>query len=549
MPDPSDNTRVQRGLEDINQAFKERDVEARAKAMAMPYVNLITSPINSDLSALLSRVEAEGAKAALFFKSGKQLRLAVTDPQSATTQELVNRLKASGYEVGLALGSSESINAAHRIYFQEKYKRAEKIENKVEENAMGSFDVEIANLADLKGKIESASADVGLNIIELGSFKARATDIHFQPERGNVLVRFRIDGVLRPIFYLTREAYDGLLKQIKQLAHLKLNVSIIPQDGQYTFTVNQRQINVRVSLLPTRFGEACVMRLLDPGDATLGFTELGYEGEALKHLEQAAGLPHGLILITGPTGSGKTTTLYALLKAIDPKLKKIVTLEDPVEYGLEGITQSQVNPEVGYTFSSGLRAVLRQDPNVIMVGEIRDLETAETAAQASLTGHLVISTLHTNSALESIPRLVNMGVKSFILAPALDLIIAQRLVRRVCTHCVEQRPATAPEQEQIQLTLDQIKAKGIPVAASLTTLRKIVGCTECGQSGYKGQVALAEVLRFNQELRDLLLENKPMPAVYDYINKHCRMLTLHEDGILKVIRGLTTLEEVYRVTV
>ncbi|MFH0820665.1 MAG: GspE/PulE family protein [Candidatus Peregrinibacteria bacterium] len=540
-----DNTKVQRGIQDINQAFKEREVESRAKTLGLPYVNLLTTPLNTDLNKILPREASEHAQAALFFKSGKQLRLAVVDPQADFTRALVDELTRKGYQVSLALASEESVQSAQRIYFKDRYQPQVEV---AEEKGSVTAEEEIANLGELKAKIENSRFDVALHIVEVGGYRATATDIHFQPQVESVVVRFRIDGVLHPVFSLNREIYEGILKELKQRSHLKLNVTTVPQDGQYTFDSNGRQINVRVSLLPTRYGEACVMRLMDPEKAFVDFKELGFSGEALRNLEEGIKLPHGLILVTGPTGAGKTTTLYALLKAMDTQAKKVITLEDPVEYNLPGVTQSQVSPEVGYTFSNGLRAILRQDPNVIMVGEIRDQETAEIAAQASLTGHLVISTLHTNAAIESIPRLINMGVKGFILAPALDLIIAQRLVRRLCS-CAVDRPVTAVEQEHIQVTLDQIKAKGLETPVLPPNLRRAVGCNACGKTGYRGQLAIAEVLRFNQELRDLLLEAKPMPVIYDYINKHCRMLSLHEDGILKVLGGITTLEEVYRVSI
>jgi len=250
--------------------------------------------------------------------------------------------------------------------------------------------------------------------------------------------------------------------------------------------------------------------------------------------------------VTGPTGSGKTTTMYSMLQSIDTKSKKVITLEDPVEYELAGITQSQVDHDVEYTFASGLRAILRQDPDIIMVGEIRDLETAETAAQASLTGHLVISTLHTNSAIESISRLVNMGVKGFILAPALDLIVAQRLVRKLC-ECAEDKPIAETEKARIQPLLESITKKGVQPPAMPATLKHAKGCDKCGTIGYTGQMAIAEVLRFDPGLRDLLLEDKPMSEIHLYINEHLKMLSLSEDGVLKVIRGDTTLEEVFRV--
>ncbi len=549
MPAAQTSQKAQAGMQDINQTFKERDIQAKAVTLGMPYVNLINAPVNADLAQLLTQEESEAAHAALFMKIGKKLRMGVSDPKLPKAVAVIDKLKGEGFEVSLSLCSEESLSSARRIYFSDQYKKQAVIENIVEEQDLGSFAVEIKNLGDLKDKIEKANFDEALNYVQVGSYRARASDVHFQPEEKEVLVRVRVDGVLKPVFSLSLKIYDGILKQIKHLSHLKLNVTNIPQDGQYSFKVNRKQINVRVSILPSHYGETCVMRLLDAETTFAGFEELGYEGEALRNIQEAVQLPHGMILVTGPTGSGKTTTMYSMLQSIDTKAKKVITLEDPIEYNLSGISQSQVNPDAGYDFSTGLRAILRQDPDVIMVGEIRDFETAETAAQASLTGHLVISTLHTNSAIESIPRLVNMGVKSFVLAPALDLIVAQRLVRKLCPYCVEERAITPIEKEHIEFTLQAIQAKGIEIPPAPTVLKQSKGCDKCGQTGFIGQIAVTEVLRFSQELRDLILKNAAMPDIYDYINKHSKMLSLHEDGILKVIKGVTTLDEVYRIAV
>ena len=548
MPTAGSATKVQNEIKDINQSFKERDIQEKAKALDIPYVNLILLPVNPDFSKYLSQQDAENANAAIFFKSGKKIKLAVTDPEKPETKALLEKMKTGGYEVTSNLCSEESLKEAQKIYFTSEYIKRKKItETTIEEKDLGTFVEEIKNLEQLREKIEKSTYEEALSYIQVGGYKTKASDIHFQPEENRVLVRFRIDGVLRPVFYLSRQIYEGLTKQIKFLAQLKLNITKIPQDGQFNFIVNKRRINVRVSMLPSNYGETCVMRLLDSKKTFEQFESLGFEGEALKNLRECITLPHGMILITGPTGSGKTTTMYSMLQSIDTKAKKIITLEDPIEYNLDGITQSQVNPDADYSFILGLRAILRQDPDVIMIGEIRDIETAETAAQASLTGHLVISTLHTNSAVEAIPRLANMGVKSFILAPALDLIVAQRLVRVVCPDCSKERQITDKEREHFEQTLESVKAKGFNVPDMPKTIKETKGCDKCGNTGFIGQIAIVEVLRFNQQLRDLMLENKPMPEIYDYITKNCKMISMHEDGILKVIRGITTLEEVYRV--
>ncbi len=540
-------SKAQRQIADMKQQEKERDIQEKAKRLGMPYVNLLRFSVNRDLETFIPKEKSVTAKAAAFFKSGKKVRLAVLNPDLPKTKVLITELKIKGYDVSVILCSSESLAKAQEIYFFEKKEvHGKAIENVVIESELQTAAGELESLEELKKKIESSASDQALNTIQVGAYRSNASDIHFQPQEKNVLVRFRIDGVLKQVFTLAPDTYKGLITQIKYLTHLKLNISNIPQDGQYSFLINERKINVRVSIMPSHYGETIVMRLLDSQKTFEAFEKLGYEGDVLANIIRALKLPHGMILVTGPTGSGKTTTMYSMLQSVDTKAKKVITLEDPIEYDLPGITQSQVDADAEYNFSIGLRAILRQDPDIIMVGEIRDLETAETAAQASLTGHLVISTLHTNSAIESISRLSNMGVKSFILAPALDLIIAQRLVRKLC-ECAEENTITDEQRSVLQIAVESIVKKGIKAPSVPMTLKHPKGCSKCGNLGYIGQIAIAEVLSFNQELRNLLIKNTSIPEINKYIDEHLKMLTLHEDGILKVIRGITTLEEVYRV--
>ena len=547
IPDQSPSL-AQQQIAGLAQEEKEKAVQNKAKQLNLPYVNLLRFRVNSDLKSFVPKEKSLKAKAAAFFKSGKKVRLAVLNPNLPATKALVTELKIKGYDVSVILCSSDSLKNAQSVYFEaQKEIHGEMISNVVDSELSNTTQA-LENLEELKHEIETSASDQALNLIQVGAYKSRASDIHFQPEEKEVLVRFRVDGVLHQVFTINPEVYKGLVTQIKYFAKLKLNITRIPQDGQHTFLINGRKINVRVSTMPSHYGETIVMRLLDSDRTFDSFETLGYEGEALQNIEASLRLPHGMILITGPTGSGKTTTMYSMLQSVDTKSKKVITLEDPIEYDLVGITQSQVEADGEYDFPTGLRAILRQDPDIIMVGEIRDLETAETAAQASLTGHLVISTLHTNSALEALSRLSNMGVKSFILAPALDLIVAQRLVRKLCEHCSQEKPITSDERARVQLALDSIQKKGIEAPAMPTALRHSKGCEHCGQLGYQGQTAIAEVLRFTQLLRDMILEEKPLPEIYDYVNKHCKMLTLHEDGVLKVIRGVTTFDEVYRVS-
>lgn len=546
---PEDKTKIQIGLQNINQDSKEKDVQERAKIMGVSYVKLLNIPLNPDYGKMISKEDSVVSGIVIFFKSGKDIKLAVIDPTNPKTKEFIDIFEQKEYKITINLCSEESLRYAQDIYYANEHEAKKSKTNAFNESDLASFADEIKNLEDIKEKIEHSTYDVALNYIQVGGYKTHSSDIHFQPEQNGVLVRFRIDGILKPVFTLTHDIYDGITKQIKQLSSLKLNITNSPQDGQYSFLINKRKINVRVSYLPSKYGESCVMRLLDSQKTFSDFEKLGFEGLALKNIKKGAQLPHGMILVTGPTGSGKTTTMYSMLQSIDIQKEKVITLEDPIEYDLSGITQSQVDTYAKYDFATGLRAVLRQDPDIIMIGEIRDLETAEVAAQASLTGHLVISTLHTNSALESIPRLINMGLKSYILAPSLELIIAQRLVRKVCPHCKKTRKATLPEQKQIEMVLEIVKSKNIEAPAVPTEITYGEGCDKCAGTGYLGQIVISEVLRFTDEIRALILEDESISKIRHHINQHSKMLSLQEDGIMKVIKGVTTLEEVYRVTV
>ncbi len=339
-----------------------------------------------------------------------------------------------------------------------------------------------------------------------------ASDIHASPEKDSVRMEIRLHGMLEELSPMTKANYEQFLRQIKFLAKLKLNITNIPQDGQYTFPTEGRIVNVRVATLPSRFGETVTLRLLDPKRGIIPLTELGFPGDMKDQLENLVKLPHGLILVTGPTGSGKTTTLYSLLHTLIGTKRNIVTLEDPVEYEISGIVQSEIDPDHGFTFASGLRSVLRHDPNVVLVGEIRDLETAQTAIDASLTGHLVISTLHTNSAIEAIPRLLSMGVSPYTFAPALRAILAQRLIRTVS---------------------EEAKAKGI---------------TDAADPGlYADRMVLPELLTISPAMRDLILVQETEEQLMSQAKKD-GYLTMKEWGKVLVEQGITTQEEIARVT-
>lgn len=533
----------------INLDFKERSIEDKAKSSGgkYGYIDIALTPINPDLFHLVDADQAEQALTIPFFRLGKKLRVATADPDSSLSQTIIDSFVKQGYEVQINLASAEGIKQSLVQFHNAQLKPKVKIETGFNEAELEEYQKELENLANLASKIQASSAKEGLNILQIGAIKTGASDIHFQPEEEKVLIRFRIDGLLQEVTSINFDVYKQLAQQIKYDSGMKLNVTSVPQDGRTEFEVNGREIDVRVSALPTAYGETLVLRILDSGKQFGNFEELGFSADHLKTLDEISKLSQGMILVTGPTGSGKTTTLYTLLERYNTPERKIITLEDPVEYQLQRIVQSQINEGKGYTFAAGLESVLRQDPDVVMIGEIRDLDTANTATQAALTGHVMLSTLHTNSALESVPRLVNMGLKPFTIAPALDTLIAQRLVRGFCPHCVKTESLSQEQIQHLQAELTKVATKTQQTYSVPTELPKACGCEICNNTGYLGRIVVAEIIRMDDEYRELILKDASLMEMRKEAAKR-GILTMYEDGLLKVIAGKTSLEEILRVT-
>jgi type IV pilus assembly protein PilB len=533
-------------ITNINRDLKEKAVAERAKETGMAYVNLSAFPINPDVLHLVREENAKLAMVMPFYKSGKQVRLAINDPMRAETVQVIDALRKQSYDLMLYLASDVSILEAQKLYASQRYKPVEA--KTVEVGTKKLYEEELKNLAKFKDKLETLPAEEALEHLHGGAIKAGASDIHYEPEEKFCTVRFRIDGVLHNVFDISKSAHTNIVNQLKFKSQMKLNITNVPQDGRFSFDVEDRKIDVRVSLLPTQYGESIVCRILDSGKEFLNFDQLGFMWKSLEILKKTVAISNGVVLCTGPTGSGKTTTLYSLIHEMNSPERKIITLEDPIEYNLKGITQSQINEKRGYTFADGLRSVLRQDPNIVMIGEIRDLKTADAAAQAALTGHVLLSTLHTNSAVETIPRLLSIGMKPFIIAPSLHTIIAQRLVRRVCGQCGVDRDAKAEEQKLFEENMEVVKQVHPDTNLQVRLkIKEAKGCEACNLTGFRGQMVLSEVFMVDSDVKKAILDGAPTEEILKLARKQ-GMLTLREDGILKAMLGHTTLDEVFRVT-
>lgn len=533
--------------------IRRKEEEARAKFLAsksnLPYINLLVVPIDIEAIKLIPEEKARKAEIAAIQKQGKKIKVALKDAQNPDSQEIINELKSQDYEITIFIVSKSSLERAWNLY-REIPKTAKEItgEVRVSDQKLKQFQKEIKDIKELKQKISAVSATEILEVFLAGALATDSSDIHIEPQQEKVKIRYRVDGVLQDTAFLPQEIYLKILSRIKLVSGLKLNVKDAPQDGRFTISLDKTEIEVRVSILPGAYGESVVMRILNPKMIALEMEELGMRNDLQEITKEEISRSTGMIIITGPTGSGKTTTLYSFIKKINKPDVKIITIEDPIEYHVEGVSQTQVEPEKGYSFSSGLRSIVRQDPDVILVGEIRDAETASIAMHAALTGHLVFSTLHTNDAAGTIPRLINMGIAPYIIAPAINAAMAQRLIRLLCPKCKKPKKPTTKEMEKIKKAL-----KGLPSHISHPEINEDLkiyepaGCNFCNEIGYKGRAAIYEIFLIDDEMEKLILKSPSSAEVKEMAEKR-GMTPMYVDGILKVLLGETTIEEVERVT-
>lgn len=546
--------RLQERMREISLGELEGLVKSRAAAVGIPYINLEGFPIGPEVLSLVPEDQAQTDKVICFFKLDSELRLGVVDPDGQGIHDLVAQLQRQhiGAHIQLYLISETSFQKAFKLYKAIPKTFTPSLSVRITAKDILRFQSELKNFADLNEKIPTANMTEAFAMIIALAMSNNASDVHVEAEETDVKIRFRLDGMLQEVASIPKSIWPRLIARIKAIAGLKINVTAIPQDGRITIELTDDKLDLRVSTLPAAFGESVVMRLLTGKATGLEFTELGLRGRALEELTRQIQRPNGMIITTGPTGSGKTTTLYAFLTTLNTSERKIITLEDPVEYRIPGLVQSQIDHSKKYTFAKGLRAILRQDPNVVMVGEIRDLETAEVAIQAALTGHLMLSTIHTNDAAGAIPRFLSMGVKPFLLAPALNAVIGQRLVRRIHDTCKIPQTLSSEMQSRVAVLLKTIPVNS-PERAIVDSLPKQQfykgqGCAGCNRSGYKGRIGVYEVFSMNPDVENLILKEQLSDSRMREIIHAAGFITMAQDGILKALDGLTSVEEIFRVT-
>lgn len=543
---------LEQKMKQIQTSEIERLTQREAASHSLPYINLKGFPISPEALSLITKEEAEDAKTIVFLKVTDEIRLATSQP-GEEVEKIAQKLASDQLsDVQIYYCSEASFQFGLSLY-EALPKPIEVVYGvKISADDLQRFEKELSNFKDLQEKLKRISTTDLVTLIIGSALKGNASDIHIETEEREIKIRLRIDGILHEAATIPGSQWKLIISRIKLLAGMKINIDSVPQDGRITIYLTNEKIEIRVSTLPTAYGESVVMRLLRPKSISLDFEQLGVEGLAWERLKEEITRPNGMIVTTGPTGSGKTTTLYAILKRLNAPEVKIITLEDPVEYKLPGINQSQIDHSRDYTFARGLRSILRQDPDIVMVGEIRDTETADIAVQAALTGHLVISTIHTNNAAGAIPRFLSMSVKPFFLAPALNCVIGQRLVRLLCNEC--KRPA---EIDEALMTQVKHELNGLPkdtkINLDVNSLRffapsdKTRTCQACNGLGYNGRLGIYEIFTMNKEIEHMILGSSVSEYDMLAVAKKYGMITMTQDGLIKAARGLTSVEEVLRV--
>jgi type IV pilus assembly protein PilB len=554
MVDFSNEEKQKDRLAELRKKEEEDVVRILATRYGLNFIDLKPIPINTDALRLIPEDLAREAKIAVFDKVAKKIQVALFSPKNDKAVIILNKLEADGYKLNISMTTTASLEKAWERYKDLSY---------AVKTTSGTFDISTDQVTEYMTKIKKIE-DVSLIIKDIlalkkaykisklleamiaGALALSASDIHIEPEETYVGIRFRLDGVLISVFNFDVETYELLLSRFKLLSGMKLNIKNIAQDGRFSVKILNNDIEIRSSILPGAYNESVVMRLLNPKSISVPIEELGIQDRTLNVLMEQIKRPNGMLLITGPTGSGKTTTLYAFMKKIHSPDIKIITIEDPIEYHLPGIVQTQVDEEKDYTFLSGLRAALRQDPDVIMVGEIRDGETASIAINSALTGHLVFSTLHTNTAAGAFPRLIDLGINPKIISSSINVAMAQRLVRKLCVECKKEETPNPKEKIFIDNTINSVTDKTYLEGVQVEKIWRAVGCEKCHKTGYKGRIAITEIILMKKPVEEAIINN-PSDRDIKAAAVSQNLLDMKQDGVIRILKGITSMDELSRV--
>lgn len=540
---------LQKKMGQVGLKEREKETIKKAQQIGVPHIDLDRFPIGHSALRQVPLEEAKKLQAVCFFYSPDQLRVGAVDPISQEVEDLVYQLEERTHaKVVLYIISEHSLEHVFDLYKTLPNVVPVTKDITIKEEDLQKVQVEVQDFGALQDQLKKATTTDSLVVTLGASLQLGASDVHIEAEEEQIVVRFRLDGILHDAATLPKSVYKKLISRIKLVSSLKLNITDKPQDGRFTIKLSSGDVDVRVSTVPTVYGESVVMRLLRQSRKGLSLDGLGLSDRDFKLLKSQIERPNGMVITTGPTGSGKTTTLYACMTLLNQPDVKILTLEDPVEYKMQGVNQSQIDKTKGFTFAKGLRAMLRQDPDIAMVGEIRDLETADIAIQAALTGHLMLSTIHTNSAAGAIPRFLSMGVKPFLLAPALNAIIGQRLVRRLNDNA-KTRATLTPEQEKKVRTLiesmpDDVRQEAESKPFEFYTAPEYL---DNGEMGYKGRIGIYEIFEVTTEIEQMILAGHVSEFDIEQAARAQGMRTMAQDGILKALQGITSIDEVFRV--
>ncbi|MDD5165217.1 MAG: GspE/PulE family protein [Candidatus Pacebacteria bacterium] len=547
-----DEDKQKQHIDNLHHQEEEDLVQILSAKYGVEYVNLVNTPVNTDALRLIDEQIARTTLLAAFAIINKKIKIAARNPSDPRIQDIITDLTQKGYQPEMYITSTLGLEKAWKMYKDLSFayeSRAGSLEISSEEiteiiKQAKSLPTIISILQNTMAAKKSYRVSRILETLVAGALAVNASDLHLEPEEDYVLIRYRLDGVLQEVIRIDNETYALVLSRIKLISGMKLNMKKDSQDGRFSIRLAMGDIEVRVSVLPGAYNESVVMRILNPESIQVSLDSMGINPKLLNILLEEINRPDGMILTTGPTGSGKTTTLYSFLQKVHNPGVKIITLEDPIEYHLPGIVQTQVNDK-GYTFAEGLRAAVRQDPDIIMIGEIRDGETANIAINSALTGHLVFSTLHTNDAAGTFPRLIDLGANPSIIPSAIRVSMAQRLVRRLCQTCKKETLVEGANQNEIETTVNGIEDKAA-IPADRSKMWIPVGCDACNHTGYKGRIGIYEAILMNKTVEEAVQRSSSDREIWEAA-KGQGILTMKQDGVLKVLNGTTSLEELERV--